>query len=87
LSDIDLGRVKALFEQLNDVVRGHPMDIGVAALQDLMAAAISWAAPTKAEALEIAASVIGDVMATIEKNYEFYHDPKNADAATRRRTH
>jgi hypothetical protein len=78
--------VRRIFEQVNAVTAGHPSDVVMAALQDLIVAALCYVCPTKAEAKLLCADIHVDLQNTIDKNYDYYHSQKNAAAAAKRRS-
>lgn len=87
MSQIDETVVKSLFEQVNETLAGHPMDVSVAALQDLIVASICWATPTKSEAKALCAEIHEDLQKTIDKNFDHYHSQQNASNTAKRRSH
>lgn len=73
VSEVDHAQVKTAFEQANFVLQGKSFAVSVAALQDLIAAAICYAAPTLDEAIGLTNEICQDILATVAKNYEHYH--------------
>jgi hypothetical protein len=87
MAEIDETLVKALFEDCNDRLAGFPMEVTTAALQDLIVASICYAAPNKEEAHALCIEIAEDLHATIDKNFDHYHDHNNAAKAAKRRSH
>ncbi len=84
---IDELSVREAFEQVNDLLAGRPFDTVVAALQDLLVASLCYACPDKQAAKKLCEDIHTDLQKTIDKNFDHYHDPKNAAKAAKRRSH
>jgi hypothetical protein len=83
---LDENPVRELFEQLNVLLAGHRFEIGVAALQDLLVAAICYVTADQAAAKSLCADIAADLQKTIDRNFEHYHDQKNTATAAKRRS-
>jgi hypothetical protein len=79
--------VREAFEEINERMAGRPFDVVVAALQDLLVASLCYACPDKAAAKALCEDIHRDLQKTIDKNFEHYHDQKNAVSAAKRRSH
>lgn len=73
MAEIDHDQVKDAFERVNLLLQGKSLPIAVAALQDLLAAAICYGSDDLRGAKVFARDVCRDVRATVEKNFEHYH--------------
>jgi hypothetical protein len=81
MGEVDIDQVRETFEQANFVLQGKSFAVSVAALQDLLSAAICYAAPTMDEALSLTEDLCKDILATVAKNYEHYHSQRATDVA------
>ena len=84
---IEENEVRVAFEEMNVVLAGRPFSVVCAALQDLLVASICFAMDSKIEAKAFCEEVHGDLQRMIDKNFDHYHDPKNAATAAKRRSH
>lgn len=84
---LDETDVKQAFEDANQVLAGRPFATVVAALQDLLVAALCYACPNAQEAKSLCTEIGEDLQKTIDKHFDHYHSRKNASTAAKRRSH
>lgn len=72
--------IRQMFEAMNLAARGEPVGVVLPATQDMLCATICIASDSQQAALDLAARVHQDVLATIRKNYGHYRSQLSTGA-------